>query len=309
MGRKLRSKGTSPAAIAAVALLLLLAAIWAYIDLTSINGLIGWLTGLPLALLFAVMIAFWCTMALIIWLVGDLLADPKTLETSKDSTARLLTIIAAFYAFLLGFVISQEWSNVTSVRNQVSTAAAALYTADYNAKLLPAPASREVRENLDVFTRSVVCQDFVRLRSEGRPATETDQALEGLLNAIQRQPQEVQQAGTFNEVVSQVEAVTQARRQWVDAANVGVPRVILMIVFLVATIQLGIYVLQTYQNRRVHQLATVGLAVFIALGTGLVVSLDRPFIVAARVDPSALTQGRAALADCRQVEPPGMSRQ
>lgn len=79
---------------------------------------IDWLTGLPVFVLFVVMIGFWLIVGFVMWWLVDRFGDREVLTGGRESIARVLTIVASFYVFLLGFIIYEEWNNFTETRSR-----------------------------------------------------------------------------------------------------------------------------------------------------------------------------------------------
>ncbi|MFM8560752.1 MAG: hypothetical protein ACKOB9_01480 [Solirubrobacterales bacterium] len=254
-------------------------------------AIIEWLVSLPVWLTFVVVIVFWMTVATTLWWLAKTLVPHEKIEKHRDTAVRILTTVSAFYAFLLGFVVSQEWSNVNTVRNDVASASAQLYIGSYNAVALPKPSSNEALGALQSFGNSIVCQDFPSLARSGRPSAQTGEVLEKSFSTITSLPSSAQSAPTFSDVMSSLESASESRRQWVSAAADGLPTVILVIILLVAFILLGAFSIQFSASQRAHLLALLGISVFIGLGTGLVIALNRPFAGAAKINSAAFIEG------------------
>ena len=266
---------------------------------------IKWLVSLPVWLTFLVVIAFWMSVATILWWLVKTFVPREKVEKHKDSTYRVLVVISSFYAFLLGFVVSQEWSNVNSVRNDVARASAKIYIGGYNAEALPAPSGQKAFDALQNFASSLVCDDFPSLASGAGPSKKTGLVLQDAFTVVTRLPSNAQDAPSYSSVLRSVEDASEARRQWISSAADGLPSVILAIILLVALFLLSAFSLQLSASHRGHLLTLLGIAVFIGLGTGLVISLNRPFRGAAQVSTAPFTQNvKADTINCAK-EPSG----
>lgn len=270
---------------------------------------INWLTGLPVVLLFPVMIAFWLAVGLAMWWLVERFADHERLTQGRDSLGRVLTIVASFYVFLLGFIIYEEWNNFTAARTNVSVASAALTTAGLNTTSLPKRSADELGTGIQDFGRSIVCQDFPSLKASAAPATATGKTLESLFNTVAAQPAAVRETAIYSDLTSELETASNARREWITTAEAGIPKVIVVIIFIVSAFVLGLFVLQRAGRTRPHLLALVALAVFMGLGTGLVMSLYRPFASAAKISPESFAQGLdPTVQDCSLVKKQGSGK-
>lgn len=285
-GRVTISARTLVAIIAA----LLVVGVWAFVDAEKIQSTIGWMTGLPVVLAFALAIAFWGFFALVVWWATELLLTGRTADTNQDNVNRLLSIVTALYAFVLGFVVYQEWNNVSAVRDDLAQAAAALYAADLSAQDLPGDAGAQVSQSGDKFISAVLCDEFPRLRATGQGSKVAGTALDELLRSVTGLPPKAQASPVFGQVVDGVETASQARRQWLSDSATGLPTAILAIIFLVAAILVTAFIVQSTQERWAQGLTILGLVVFVGLGTGLVIALNRPFASAASVGTETIAQ-------------------
>lgn len=264
---------------------------------------INWLTGLPVVVLFLVMIGFWLVLALVMWWLVERFADHERLSQGRDSLGRVLTIVASFYVFLLGFIIYEEWNNFTAARTDVSVASASLSTAGLNTTSLPKESGDEVATGIRNFGRSIVCQDFPTLKATAQPDTATGDTLEKLFTIVSSQPSAVRESAIYGDLTSELENASNARREWITTAEAGIPKVIVIIIFLVSAFVLGLFVLQRAGRTRPHLLALIALAVFMGLGTGLVMSLYRPFASAAKISPDSFAQGLdPSIQDCSLIK-------
>lgn len=293
MERTERKRLAGPVA-AAVGLLLALVGIWLWIETTQDVTLVVWLGKLPVVVVFAIVAVFWVLFGLIAWWIAERTFENDGREVTHENVARLLLIMTSFFVFVLGFVVSQEWSNATAARNEVSRGAAALYTAGYNNFPLPQPSKKEIQVALDDLGNSIVCDDIPSLADTALGSPETAQALARTFEVTTDQPQSVQDLATYDNIVDELGVISEARREWLSHADNGLPTVILLTIFLVSGFLLAAFVVQSTRSRRGHLATVIILSLLIALGTGLVISLARPFGGAAQVNPDSFSQGAAA---------------
>ena len=291
---------------AALALAAAVAVAWVLVESTQDLPVVTWLGTLPVALIFALMVIFWVPFALIAWWTAERAIDPAGRERMQENVSRIVIVVSTFFVFVLGFVISQEWSNANSARNDVSRGAAAIYTAGYNASPLPKSSVAEIQASLDTLSRSIVCQEIPSLRNTGEGATSTGIALADTFKVATEQPETVQEMVTFGNVVNELGTVSQARREWLTEAASGLPDVVLIAIFILGMTLLATFAAQSTLSRRSHLATVVVLALLVALGTGLSLSLARPFAGAAQVSTETFSQGgatSAAIQDCSRTGP------
>ena len=267
------------------------------IRLLADQSVVTWLGRLPVWLTFVAMVAFWCLFALIAWWLSERLFEEKDREVTHENVARLLLVMTSFFVFVLGFVVAQEWSNLTSARNHVSQGAAAVYTAGYLADPLPKKAAQDIKASLAELGQSVTCDDLPALRETGRGSPETAAALADTFKVITDQPRPVRDEPTFGNIVDEVSAISEARSEWLAEAAAGLPTVLLATILIVSACLLAAFVVQSTRSRKGHLVTALGLALLVALGTGLVISLSRPFGGAAQIPASTFQQGPYSVTD------------
>ena len=278
---------------------------WVVVEATQEVSLFTWVGTLPVPVIFAVVVVFWVLFALISWAIAERAIEPDDRERTQENVSRILIVISTFFVFVLGFVISQEWSNANAARNEVSRGAAALYTAGYNNYPLPQPYRGEIQASLDKLGQSIVCQELPSLKETGEGATQTGFALADTFEVATSQPRSVQEMVTFGNIVSELGVISEARREWLAEAASGLPDVVLICIFILGAALLATFAVQSTVSRRGHLATVVVLSLLVALGTGLAVSLARPFAGAAQVSADTFSQGgatSAAIQDCSRLE-------
>ncbi len=295
----LRRKGLVAPIGAAVLLLLAFVGFSLWVRQTKDLTLVTWLGSLPLAAIFAIVTVFWSLFALIAWWITERAFHPDGRDVTHENVARLLLVMSSFFVFVLGFVVSQEWSNATTARNDVSRGVAALYTAGYYTYPLPKESVEQIQASLDRLGTSIACQDLPSLRDTGKGDPRTGTALAETFKVVTRQPKSAQEIATFGNIVDELGAISQARRQWLSQAANGLPGVVLFSIFIVSGLLLATFVVQSTKSRRGHLVTIIGLVLLVSLGTGMVISLARPFAGAAQISAETFSQGpRSSNLDC-----------
>ena len=264
---------------------------WLVIEGSQELPLVTWLGTIPVGVVFAALAVFWVIFALIAWWFAERAAEPGDRDRTQENVSRILIIVSTFFVFVLGFVISQEWSNANSARNEVSRGAAALYTAGYNAYPLPSSSLREIQASLDALGNSITCRELPSLEETGEGAPQTGMDLVESFKVATSQPRSVQEMVTFNNIVSELGVLSEARREWLAEAASGLPDVVLLSIFILGGCLLATFAVQATVSRRGHLATVIVLALLVALGTGLAVTLARPFAGAAQVSADTFSQG------------------
>ena len=270
--------------LAAVLFVLALVAGWILVEELSGEAPLIWIGTVPTLLLYLGVFTLWALFALIVWWIAGRSFAPESREVTQETIYRLILLSSPFFVFVLGFVVSQEWGNINTVRRDVSSGAAALEAATYQAEALPKPAREQVGSALDELGFSIACRDLPSLRETGRGAEETALALRSAFRALTSLPPGVREEAAVSDVVDDIGEVSMSRRLVLAGAASGLPGVIVVAIFAVAGILLTLFIVQSTRSRRAHLLVTVGLVVLISLGTAMVLSLARPFGGPASID-------------------------
>jgi hypothetical protein len=269
-----------------------------FVELVLDERFLIWLTNLPIVILHLGIIAFWCLFTLIVWWMAERTLDPDAREEHRETVQRLLLVVSSFFVFLLGFVVSQEWSNVNEVRSDISSAAAAIDTASYKAEALPEPQRQEVLVALQDLGRSIACQDIASIRNTGEGSGRTAAAIRDAFRALIQLPPSVQEESIFQDLLDEIGTVSVARGQMLAGASSGLPIVVMFAIFFVAGLLLILFVVQLGKGRRSHLLITVGLVLLVSVGTAMVLSLSRPFGGAATVEVDFAKASQQDYSDC-----------
>ncbi len=267
---------------------------------------------LPTVILFVVIASVWLLIALaIIWL-GQRFVSSHVRWVSVNGVRNVLAVVASFYGFLIGFVVVQEWNNVSDAQEDVSQLAAHLATASFAAGTLPPPTAEKLINGLLTFGRSEVCDELPSLATATKQNDQTTDALEALYKqTADIRPTSVTALPGFGAFFGSLGNASIARREIVNASTERVPFVMMIAIVLAGLVLLVAVGLQDVRHGRAHVLAVVAVALFVALGQTVVVSLSRPFAGAATVSDEPLRAGvppefsscdrPATLTDLRQL--------
>ena len=269
-----------------------------YIPEAAGKSLFIWVGTVPTLLFHLGMFLFWATFALIVWWIAERSLVSETRDRSQETVYRLLLVASSFFVFLLGFVVSQEWNNVNEVRRDVSTGAAAIDTARYKAEALPPSERAKVQDALSALSRSIACQDLPAIRETGWGTQQTVTALRNAFLAVSGLPPSVRQESIFEDLLDEVGHVSESRRLILAGASSGLPGVVRIVIFIVAGLLITLFIIQSTKSRRAHKAMIVGLVLLVSVGTGMVISLARPFGGSATVEVDFDQASRQGKSDC-----------
>ena len=213
-----------------------------------------------------------------------------------NGVRNMMAIAASFYSFLVGFIVVQEWSTVGAIKGQISQQAANIATAEYAATTLPPPHAENVLESIALFTKSELCDEIPALSDSTVGLPQTNVALFSLYqSAAAVSPASVKGRPGYSQVFSEIGDISELRFQIINGASQRVPLVLLIAIFGVGLFLVGTVTLQDVHHRRSHVGTVIAVALFVAAGNTVIVSLNRPFVGAATVSSQPLA-GVAAYA-------------
>ena len=262
----------------------------------SVAQILESLAHLPTAVLFLLFACLWVLIAFGLLWGCDRFVPYHVRKGSFNGVRNMMAIAASFYSFLVGFIVVQEWSTVGTTKTLISQQAANLATAEYAATTLPSPNAENVLNSLAAFTKSELCDEIPALEDStvGRPRTNV--ALFRLYQtAATVSPESVKGLPGYSQVFSDIGDISDLRYQIINGASQRVPLVLLIVVFGVGLFLVCTVTLQDVKHRKSHVGTVIAVALFVAAGNTVIVSLNRPFVGAVTVSSQPLA-GVAAYA-------------
>ncbi|MSX11400.1 MAG: DUF4239 domain-containing protein [Actinobacteria bacterium] len=254
------------------------------------------LAHLPTAVLFLLFACLWVLIASGLLWACDRFVPYHVRKGNFNGVRNMMAIAASFYSFLVGFVVVQEWNTVGTVKGQVSQQAANIATAEYAAATLPPPHAEHILDSIAVFTKSQLCDEIPALSDSTVGLPQTNVALGELYqSAATVRPASVKGLPAYPQVFSEIGDISDLRFQIINGASQRVPLVLLVAIFGVGLFLVGTVTLQDVHHRRSHVGTVIAVALFVAAGNTVIVSLNRPFVGAATVSSQPLV-GVAAYA-------------
>jgi cytochrome bd-type quinol oxidase subunit 2 len=264
-----------------------------------VSGFIDWLAGLPsFALFLGLMVVGLLVAAGLSWLSTRAIEDDVRTRTSTSVTT-VVGVVAGLYAVRVPFVIVNEWQTFNDAQAKVSDESAALTAAYFDAGVLPEPTATQIQVAIVEYDRSVICDEIPYLADHQGPAPATRAALQRLYETTASAPAAVQASPFYRDAVSQIAAVSTARRGRINAAGSPLPELLLVVILATSLALVAVASVLDTQHRRWHLVLTTALTTLVALNLALVITLNRPFDGAATISDAPLREGvPAALLRC-----------
>ncbi len=210
------------------------------------------------------------------------------MTTNNEVAGFKFATVGVLYAVLLAFAIIlvwQKYSDADSIVEKEAGAAAAMYHLSSGLEETRAAA---LRNALTVYLRSAVTDEWPAMedRSESK---KTHRVLDGLYKTVIASATPQNSMPLVSEIFNQLDALTQARRGRILAAEGTVPGILWIVLFIGATVTIGFTFFFGTRNLRAQMLMTTLLSVLIFSELFIIVVLDRPFSGTVKVSPDAIT--------------------
>jgi hypothetical protein len=213
-----------------------------------------------------------------------------TLRTNNEVAGFKFATVGVLYAVLLAFVIIAVWEKFSEAELDVSReagAAAAIYRLVDGIDGEPGPT---LRNGMTAYLESAMTDDWVAME-KSEPSPVTTRALDSLYAAaLTYKPTDQRGGAILSEILRQLSVMTEARRaRLVKAAGI-VPDIIWRVLFGGATLTIGFTFFFGTKNLPAQSMMTGALALLIFSGLLVIVSIDRPFAGAAKLEPLAILE-------------------
>ena len=213
----------------------------------------------------------------------------------NDVAGFIYAVLGVSYAVLLGLMLIAVWEQWNAAQDVASDEANELAGIFYWAHALPQPEGRHIQELARSYAQVVVEEEWP-LMEQGRASPKAWASLDELRGAILGldPPTSAQQTpydqARYNEVLDQLHALGDARRERLLAAGKGLPTILWLVLIGGGVITIAFTYLFGLTSTMVHTLMVAALAVVLSLSLFSIAALDHPFRGDVRIHPEALEQ-------------------
>jgi hypothetical protein len=212
----------------------------------------------------------------------------KQLSSNNEVAGFKFATVGVLYAVLLAFAVIIVWEKFSDAESDVAREAGAAATLYRLIDGIDGESGPAVRTSLNLYLESAINQDWPAME-KGRPSVATTQALADLYaNALKFRPTDFHGAMVLQEILRQLDNITEARRaRLVKAAGI-VPGVVWTVLFGGAVITIGFTFFFGTANLVAQSMMTGALSLLILSGLLVIVSIDQPFVGTVKVHPRPL---------------------
>jgi uncharacterized membrane protein YraQ (UPF0718 family) len=208
-------------------------------------------------------------------------------EEHNDVAGFIYAVLGVAYAVLLGLMVVAVWQDWQEAEETATDEANELAALFWLAHGLPQPQGRHIQEVARSYARVVVGEEWpLMARGEASPrAWDLLDELRGSIEAFD--PTTDSEQVLYDQALQRVHELSDARRERLLEAEMGLPGVLWVVMLLGGVIVVGFTYLFGLRSTAVHTLMVAALALTIALVLFVVGALDYPFRGDVRVGPDA----------------------
>ncbi len=248
------------------------------------------LAALPLWLssLLVIGITTAAAMACSFWLRRVVPAD--RLMSNNEVAGFKFATVGVIYAVMLGFAVIVVWERFHDAEAAATQEASAVLALHRLSNGMDAAAGTVLRDRLAAYARTVIDDDWPAMAG-GELSPKTTHALNDLYAAVLTNANATRSgkdAVVLSEMFSQLDQITQARRERAVLAIGVVPGVVWLVLFLGAVLTIGFTFFFGNRNPQAQVLMTGMLSALVFLALWVIVVIDHPFTGSVSVSPESL---------------------
>jgi hypothetical protein len=227
--------------------------------------------------------------------VGGLVLVQSLVSTERhkqhnDVAGLIYAVLGVSYAVLLGLMLIAVWEQWNAAQDVASDEANELAGIFWFAHALPQPEGRHIQELARSYAQVVVEEEWP-LMEQGRSSPKAWATLDELRGTILGlDPPTGAQQVRYNQVLEQLHALGDARRERLLAASEGLATILWVVLIGGGVITIAFTYLFGLENTVVHTLMVAALAMILSLSLFTVAALDYPFKGDVRIHPAAFEQ-------------------
>jgi hypothetical protein len=225
----------------------------------------------------------------------QVLVSTERRKQHNEVAGFIYAVLGVSYAVLLGLMLIAVWEHWNAAQDVASDEANELAGIFWFAHALPQPEGRHIQELARSYAEVVVNKEWPAME-QGRASPKAWATLDELRGTILGldPPTSAKQVpygqARYNQILEQLHALGDARRERLLAASEGLPTILWVVLIGGGVITIAFTYLFGLENTAVHTLMVASLALIITLSLFTVDALDHPFKGDVRIHPAALEQ-------------------
>jgi hypothetical protein len=208
-------------------------------------------------------------------------------EEHNDVAGFIYAVLGVMYAVVLAFVVIVVWEEFGEAKSITHTEANDLADIHGLAEQFPEPKRSRVQGLVRSYTETVIDEEWPLMRDR-RSSPRAQALMDDLRQNIQEfEPNTVSEQAIYDQQLSRVQDLADARSLRLVAINEGIPLILWGLLLVGGTITVTFTYLFGLKNTWSHTLMVAALTVVIAVILFTVYSLEHPFSGNVRVNPDA----------------------
>jgi Protein of unknown function (DUF4239) len=213
----------------------------------------------------------------------------ERLTTNNEVAGFKFAVVGVLYAVLLAFAVIVVWEKFNDAEKDVAQEAGAAATIYRLSEGLGSETTPAVKGAVTNYLRAAITEDWPAM-SQGKISREATRALNEVYTTVsQFSPSNRREAVLLGEMLRQLDAIGQARRDRYVMSSGNVPDLIWLTLFGGAIVTIGFTFFFGTENLRAQALMTGALSFLVFSALLIIVAIDYPFAGNVRVQPDALS--------------------
>jgi hypothetical protein len=214
----------------------------------------------------------------------------ERLRTNNEVAGFKFATVGVLYAVLLAFAVIVAWQNFSNAEDHVALEAGSAATLYRLAEGMEAEPRDAVRKQLTAYLESTITDEWPAME-DGNASATTTRALDDLYTAVlTSKPADFRGAMLLQEMLRQINTLTEARRARIVKAAGSVPGLLWAVLFVGAVVTVGFTFFFGTDNLPAQSVMTGALAFLIFSGLLVIVTIDKPFAGTVRIHPEAIVR-------------------
>ncbi len=212
------------------------------------------------------------------------------LRTNNEVAGFKFATVGVLYAVLLAFAVVVVWEKFNQADSEVAKEAGAAATVYLLAGGIDDGHGAAIRKATTDYLTAAITKDWPAMERESDSPAVTD-ALSGIYWAtLKYHTFDASEGIVLAEILRQIDAISDARRERLVMADGIVPDIIWMVLFGGAALTIGFTFFFGAENLRAQALMTGVLSILIFAGLLTIIAIDHPFAGTVKVGPDALSE-------------------
>lgn len=220
------------------------------------------------------------------------IADPLSLKENNEVAGFIYAVVGVVYAVILAFMVVAVWEHHAEAERNVEMEGAYLSELLYQSKFYPDSTRDKLREGILAYVQAVVDDEWSTM-ARGSDSQHAWNAVQVLIDRYNEfRPQTPYEIATYNESLVKLREIGKYRNLRLYSSHAGLPAVMWLLLIAGGIITVGVCYIFGMKNAWAHFLIVSSLAGLIAFCLFLIMSMDRPFKGAMRVEPAPFKELR-----------------